>query len=52
MPGVVTQTSPQVPNKRALQEAPVSRRNQQMSPSKKRKLENDGTPKFKALKAN
>ncbi|KAI6797516.1 DNA polymerase delta catalytic [Hortaea werneckii] len=52
MPGVVAQTSPQVPNKRALQEAPHSRRNQQMSPSKKRKLENDGTPKFKALKAN
>lgn len=34
-------------NKRALQESTPSRRNQQLSPSKKRKLEDDKTPHFK-----
>lgn len=47
MPGVLAQTPAKAPNKRALQETSVSRRNQQMSPTKKRKLENGNTPQFK-----
>lgn len=47
MPGVVTQSPASVPSKRGLQEASSSRRNQQISPSKKRKLENGNVPQFK-----
>ncbi|KAK4546359.1 DNA-directed DNA polymerase delta [Oleoguttula mirabilis] len=47
MPGVLAQPPAKVPNKRVLQETSSSRRNQ-MSPSKKRKLENGSTPHFKA----
>lgn len=44
MPGVLVQPPAKVPSKRVLQDATPSRRNQQTSPSKKRKLD---TPKFK-----
>lgn len=39
MPGVIAQIVPKVSNKRALHDATKSRSNQQVSPSKKRKIE-------------
>lgn len=47
MPGILAQPPATVPSKRVLQETSESRRNQQLSPSKKRKLENGSTPQFK-----
>lgn len=47
MPGVLTQSPSRVPSKRVLQDTTHSRRNQQASPQKKRKLE-DSKPAFKA----
>lgn len=49
MPVVISQSpaGANVLNKRALQESTPSRRNQQVSPSKKRKLEDDKTTQFK-----
>jgi DNA polymerase delta subunit 1 len=44
MPGVLTQSPAKVPSKRVLQDSTNSHRNQQTSPSKKRKLEVNGTP--------
>ncbi|KAK1082992.1 DNA-directed DNA polymerase delta, partial [Friedmanniomyces endolithicus] len=54
MPGVLAQTPVSVPSKRVLQE---TTRNQLVSPSKKRKLEDLSKPQFKtpakrALKGN
>ena len=47
MPGVIVQPPAKVPTKRVLQDSTNSRRNEQASPSKKRKIGNDATPKFK-----
>ena len=47
MPGVLAQTPAKVPSKRVLQDTTNSHRNQQTSPSKKRKLDDKTTPKFK-----
>ncbi|KAK5118956.1 DNA-directed DNA polymerase delta [Meristemomyces frigidus] len=47
MPGVLASMPTKIPNKRALQETTSSRSNQQISPSKKRKLEDSATPQFK-----
>ena len=47
MPGVIAQSPVRAGSKRGLQEATISRRNQQISPSKKRKLDTLAPPKFK-----
>ena len=47
MPGVITRSPAKVPTKRVLQDTTNSRRNEQMSPSKKRKLEAQASPAFK-----
>ena len=47
MPGVVVQAPARVPSKRVLQDTTSSRRNQQASPAKKRKLEGSSPVKFK-----
>ncbi|KAK4554418.1 DNA-directed DNA polymerase delta [Recurvomyces mirabilis] len=47
MPGALAHPPAKVPSKRVLQETTSSRTNQQISPSKKRKLEDAATPKFK-----
>ncbi|KAK3703906.1 DNA-directed DNA polymerase delta [Vermiconidia calcicola] len=47
MPGILKQSPASVPSKRVLQDTTNSRRNQQTSPSKKRKLDASSTPKFK-----
>ncbi|KAK4504717.1 hypothetical protein PRZ48_002679 [Zasmidium cellare] len=46
MPGVISQSTAKVPSKRVLQDTTASRRNQQASPQKKRKVE-DSKPAFK-----
>ncbi|KAF7193604.1 DNA polymerase delta catalytic subunit [Pseudocercospora fuligena] len=47
MPGVLTQAPANVPSKRVLQETTQSRRNQQASPQKKRKLDVDSKAAFR-----
>jgi len=47
MPGVVVQPPAKLPTKRVLQDTTHSRRNEQASPAKKRKLGNNATPKFR-----
>ena len=47
MPGILKQSPSNVPSKRVLQDTTNSRHNQQTSPSKKRKLDAQATPKFK-----
>lgn len=47
MPGVLAQSAAKVPSKRVLQDASESRRNQQLSPQKKRKLD-ESKPAFRS----
>ena len=52
MPGVLTQSPAKVPSKRVLQDTTNSRRNRQASPAKKRRLDEQATPKFKTPAKN